>query len=328
MDMERNNIKKRVVGVDIGTLRTNYAIIDVRGKLIDQNSFSTKNYPEVDRYVDKLTEAIVEIAEANGGLMTIRSVGISGPSAVYLSGCIENSPNLPWKGIVPLAAMMRDRLGLAVALGNDAHNSALGEKMYGSAHGMKNFIVVNIGVGLGSCFFSEGHEHQGAQGYAGEIGHTCIEENGRLCACGLRGCLEAYVASAGIVQTARELLAESDAPSKMRDIGHLDSEIIAHLCDEGDELAIEVYRRTGHIFGRGLATYASLVNPEAIIITGGVSHAGHWLMDPTQESFEKHVFGNMRGKVHVMLSDLDDAERDVLGAGALAWEVPEYSLFK
>ena len=114
----------------------------------------------------------------------------------------------------------------------------------------------------------------------------------------------------------------------MRDIGHLDSEIIAHLCDEGDELAIEVYRRTGHIFGRGLATYASLVNPEAIIITGGVSHAGHWLMDPTQESFEKHVFGNMRGKVHVMLSDLDDAERDVLGAGALAWEVPEYSLFK
>lgn len=326
--MERNNIKKRVVGVDIGTLRTNYAIIDVRGKLVAQSSFSTKDYPEVDRYVDKLTEAIVEIAEANGGLMTIRSVGISGPSAVYLSGCIENSPNLPWKGIVPLAAMMRDRLGLAVALGNDAHNSALGEKMYGSAHGMKNFIVVNIGVGLGSCFFSEGHEHQGAQGYAGEIGHTCIEENGRLCACGLKGCLEAYVASAGIVQTARELLAESDAPSKMRNIGHLDSEIIAHLCDEGDELAIEVYRRTGHIFGRGLATYASLVNPEAIIITGGVSHAGHWLMDPTQESFEKHVFGNMRGKVHVMLSDLDDAERDVLGAGALAWEVAEYSLFK
>ena len=328
MDMERNNIKKRVVGVDIGTLRTNYAIIDVRGKLIAQNSFSTKNYPEVDRYVDKLTEAIVEIAEANGGLETIRSVGISCPSAVYLSGCIENSPNLPWKGIVPLAAMMRDRLGLAVALGNDAHNSALGEKMYGSAHGMKNFIVINIGVGLGSCFFSEGHEHQGAQGYAGEVGHTCIEENGRLCACGLKGCLEAYVASAGIAQTARELLAESDAPSKMRDIEHLDSEIVARLCDEGDELAIETYRRTGHIFGRGLATYASLVNPEAIIITGGVSHAGHWLMDPTQESFEKHVFGNMRGKVSLILSDLDDAERDVLGAGALAWEVPEYSLFK
>ncbi len=326
--MEKRNIKKRVIGVDIGTIRTNYAIIDVRGNVIAQDFFSTKDYPKVERYVDKLTEAIVEIAEANGGLMTIRSVGISGPSAVYLSGSIENSPNLPWKGIVPLAAMLQDRLGIAVALGNDAHNTALGEKMYGSAHGMKNFIVVNIGVGLGSCFFSEGHEHQGAQGYAGEIGHTCIEENGRQCGCGLKGCLEAYVASAGIAQTARELLAESDTPSKMRGIEHLDAEIIANLCDEGDDLAIEVYRRTGHIFGRGLATYASLINPEAIIITGGVSHAGHWLMDPTLESFENHVFGNMRGKVHIMLSDLDDAERDVLGASALAWEVPEYSLFK
>ena len=326
--MEQGSIKKRVIGVDIGTIRTNYAIIDVRGNVIAENNFSTKDYPKVEQYVDKLTGSIVEISEANGGLETIRSVGISAPSGVYLSGCIENSPNLPWKGIVPLAAMLRDQLGLAVALGNDAHNSALGEKMYGSAHGMKNFIVVNIGVGLGSCFFSEGHEHQGADGYAGEIGHTCIEEDGRLCACGLKGCLEAYVASAGIVQTARELLAESDAPSKMRDIGHLDSEIIAGLCDEGDGLAIEVFRRTGHTFGIGLATYASIVNPEAIIITGGVSHAGHWLMNPTRESFEKHVFGNMRGKVRLMRSDLDDAERDVLGASALAWEVPEYSLFK
>lgn len=326
--MEQRNFKKRVIGVDIGTIRTNYAIIDVRGNVIAKNYFYTKDYPKVERYVDKLTETIVEIAEANGGLETIRSVGISGPSAVYLSGCIENSPNLPWKGIVPLAAMLRDRLGIAVALGNDAHNTALGEKMYGSAHGMKNFIVVNIGVGLGSCFFSEGHEHQGAQGYAGEIGHTCIEENGRQCGCGLKGCLEAYVASAGIAQTARELLAGSDTPSKMRGIEHLDAEIIASLCDEGDELAIEVYRRTGHTFGRGLATYASLINPEAIIITGGVSHAGHWLIVPTQESFEAHVFGNMRGKIPLMLSDLDDAERDVLGASALAWEVPEYSLFK
>jgi len=326
--MEQGSIKRRVIGVDIGTIRTSYAIIDVRGNVIAENNFSTKDYPKVEQYVDKLTGAIVEISEANGGLETIRSVGISAPSGVYLSGCIENSPNLPWKGVVPLAAMLRDRLGLAVALGNDAHNSALGEKMYGSAHGMKNFIVLNIGVGLGSCFFSEGHEHQGAGGYAGEIGHTCIEEDGRTCACGLKGCLEAYVASAGIAQTARELLVECDVPSKMRDIAHLDSEIIAGLCDEGDELAIEVYRRTGHTFGRGLATYAMIVNPEAIIITGGVSHAGHWLMDPTRESFEKHVFGNMRDKVRLMKSDLNDKERDVLGASALAWEVSEYSLFK
>lgn len=324
----QTSVKKRVVGVDIGTIRTTLAIVDVRGNVIAHQQFATADYPEIGGYIDKLTEAIIELSEANGGYDTIRSVGISAPSGVFLSGCIENSPNLPWKGVIPLAAMLRDRLGVAVALGNDAHNTALGEKMYGAAHGMKNFIVLNLGVGLGSCFFSEGHEHQGAFGYAGEFGHTCFEENGRPCACGLRGCLEAYVASAGIVQTAHELLAESTAPSKMRNVEHLDSKMITQFCDEGDELAIEVYRRTGQIFGRALATYATLVNPEAIIVTGGVSQAGDWLLKPTRESFEKHVFRNMAGKVRIMLSDLHNAERDVLGASALAWEVPEYSLFK
>lgn len=326
--MQQTSIKKRVVGIDIGNAHTTYAIVDVRGHVIAHDSFPTSDYPDINKYVEKLVACIIQIAESNGGYETVRSVGISCPSAVFTSGCIENAANLPWKGVVPLAAMLRDRLGLGVALGNDAHNTALGEKMYGAAHGMKNFIVLNLGVGLGSCFFSEGHEHQGCHGYAGEIGHTCIKDHGRPCPCGLEGCLEAYVAAAGIVQTAKELMSASDAPSKMRDIENLDPSIITHFCDEGDQLSIEVYRRTGYLFGIGLATYASLVNPEAIIITGGVSHAGKWLFEPTRESFENHVFRNMRGKVHLMLSDLNDAERDVLGASALAWEVPEYSLFK
>lgn len=326
--MEQTSIKKRVIGVDIGNMTTTYAIVDVRGNVIASNRFATSDYPDINRYIDKLTESIIEIAEANGGYETIRSVGISCPSASYASGCIENAANLPWKGIVPLGSLLQDRLAVAVALGNDAHNTALGEKMYGSAHGMKNFIVLNLGVGLGSCFFSEGHEHQGAHGYAGEIGHTCIEDHGRPCPCGLKGCLEAYVAAAGIVQTAKELMSGCDAPSRMRDVQELTPRIITELCDAGDELAIEVYRRTGYLFGIGLATYASIVNPEAIIVTGGISGAGHWLMDPTRESFENHVFRNMRGKVKLILSELDDHERDVLGASALAWEVPEYSLFK
>lgn len=326
--MQQTSIKKRVIGVDIGNALTTYAIVDVRGNVIAIDSFPTSDYPDVSHYIERLTESIITIAEANGGYDTIRSVGISCPSASRSSGCIENAANLPWKGVVPLAAMLTDRLGLAVALSNDAHNTALGEKMYGSAHGMKNFIVLNIGVGLGSCFFSEGHEHQGASGYAGEIGHTCIREHGRPCPCGLEGCLEAYVGASGIVQTAHELLAESDAPSRMRDMEQLTPRAISALCDEGDELAIEVFRRTGYLFGIGLATYASLINPEAIIVTGGISHAGRWLMEPTRESFENHVFRNMRGKVRIIQSDLNDAERDVLGASALAWEVPEYSLFK
>ncbi len=326
--MGQNSIKKRVIGVDISTLYTTYAIVDVRGNIIAHDHFPTMDYPDVNAFIGKLAESIIEISEANGGYETIRSVGISAPSGVYVSGCIENSAKLPWKGVIPLAVMLRERMGIATALGNNAHNAALAEKTYGLAHGMKNFIVLTIGAGLGSCFFSDGHDHQGASGYAGEFGHTCIEENGRPCTCGLNGCLEAYVAAGGVVQTARELMAESDAPSKMRDIEHLDPQIITQLCDEGDEMAIEVYRRTGQMLGRGLATYASLIDPEAIILTGGVAQADHWLVDPTRESFESHVFGNIRGKVPIIHSDLNSEERDVLGASALAWEAPEYSLFK
>lgn len=326
--MEEDSIKTRVVGVDISNELTTYAIVDIRGNIIAEASFETTDYQDVNNFVSTLSEKIVELVEANGGYEKIRSVGISSPSASFISGCIMNAPNLPWKGVVPLAAMMRDRLGLAVALANDAHISALGEHTFGSAHGMKDFIVINIGVGLGSCFFSSGHEHQGFEGFAGEVGHTCIAEHGRLCGCGKKGCLEAYVGAKGIVRTAQELMAESDAPSLMREEDHLSPRIIAECCDKGDEMAIEVYRRTGHIFGLGLANYASIVNPQAIILTGGISHAGKWLLEPVCESFEEHVFGNMRGKVKILVSKLNDRERDVLGASALAWEVPEYSLFK
>ncbi len=326
--MTNYNVKTKVVGVDISNEITTYAIVDIRGNIIVKDSFPTQDYLDASQFVNKLADSIVEMAETNGGFDTIRSIGISSPSANYITGCIENAANLPWKGIVPLAAMLRDSVGLAVALGNDAHTTAIGEKIYGSAHGMKDFIVINLGVGLGSCFFSSGHEHQGFGGYAGEIGHTCIVDHGRKCTCGQEGCLEEYTAARGIVQTAKELLAESDKPSLMRDVKDLSPRTITEFCEQGDELAIEVYRRTGYWLGMGLATYAMIVNPEAIILTGGVSHAGHWLMDPTEDSFEDHVFRNVKGRVKLLLSKLDDRERDVLGASALAWEVPEYSLFK
>jgi len=325
--MEEDKIKTRVVGVDISNERTTYEIVDIRGNIIAEDSFVTTDYEDINNFVSMLCEKVLEMVEANGGYESIRSLGISCPSASFITGNIVNAPNLPWKGIIPLAAMVRDRLGLAVALANDAHISALGEHAFGSAHGMKDFIVINIGVGLGSCFFSRGHEHQGNEGFAGEFGHTFIE-HGRTCACGKEGCMEAFVGANGIVRTAKELMEESDAPSLMRNVEKLSPRIIAEFCDKGDEMAIEVFRRTGHIFGVGLANYASLINPEAIILTGGISHAGKWLVEPTRETFEKHVFGNMKGRVKFYVSKLDDRERDVLGASALAWEVPEYSLFK
>ena len=326
--MEEYNIKSKVVGVDISNESTTYAIVDLRGNILAEDSFPTTDYPDVNNFVTALSEKIVTLVESNGGYETIRSIGVSCPSASSVSGCIENAANLPWKGVVPLAAMLRDRMGLAVALSNDAHISALGEYTFGSAHGMKCFIIVCLGVGIGSCFFSEGDEHRGHLGFAGEFGHTCVVDNGRKCGCGHNGCLEAYVGAKGIVETARELMAESDAPTLMRDMEKLSPRIIAELCDKGDEMAIETFRRTGYYLGLGLANYASIVDPEAIILTGGISHAGKWLVDPTYETFESHVFGNLRGKVKILCSKLNDRERDVLGASALAWSVPEYSLFK
>ena len=326
--MEENNIKTKVVGVDISIESTTYAMVDVRGNILAEDSFPTEDYPDVNNFVTALSEKIVMMVEQNGGYETIRSIGVSCPSASTVSGCVENAANLPWKGIVPLSAMLRDRIGLAVGLSNDAHISALGEHAFGSAHGMKDFVIVSLGVGIGSCFFSDGHEHCGHGGYAGEFGHTCVYPDGRQCGCGNKGCLEAYVGAKGIVQTAQEMMAESNAPSMMRTLEKLSPRTIKECCDQGDEMAIEVYRRTGRILGQGLATYASLIDPEAFIFTGGISHAGHWLLDSAEEVFNELVFGNLKNKVRFIVSTFNDRERDVLGASALAWSVPEYSLFK
>ena len=326
--MLNTSIKTRVVGVDISMERTTFAIVDIRGNIVADSHIDTLSYADVNSFVSALCEGIVMLAEANGGLETIRSVGVSSPSTNFVTGCIENATNLPWKGVIPLAALMRDQLGLAVGVANDAHASAVGELVFGSAHGMKEFIVLNIGIGLGSCFFSRGREHLGAGGFAGEFGHTCIIEDGRLCTCGHKGCVESYVSARGIVQTAEELMAESDAPSLMREQERLSPRIIAECCDKGDQMAIVVYRRTGRVLGIGLANYASIVNPVAIILAGGISQAGKWLVLPTRESFEEHVFRGIRGKVKIFASTLDNRTRDVLGASAVAWDVKEYSLFK
>ena len=321
-------IKNRVVGVDISVKRTTYAIVDIRGNILARNFFPTNDYANVNDFITVLCEKVIELTEQNGGYENIRSMGISAPGANYLTGCIENAANLPWKGVIPLAAMLRDRLGMAVALGNDGHITALGEHAFGTAHGMKNFIIMTLGHGVGSCIFTDGKVHLGNEGFAGEIGHTCIVDNGRECGCGRRGCMEAYVAQKGIIATAKELMAESDAPSLMRSLEELTPKTIVDCCEQGDEMAIEVYRRTGVVLGISVANYASVLDPEAIIFTGGISNAGHWLFDPAYEEFENHVYHNIKGKVKFLHSSIDDRERDVLGASALAWGIKEYSLFK
>jgi len=326
--MKSKTVKKRVVGVDISFEKTVCAVVDVRGNVLASDSFPTCDYPEIDNYVATLSERILQLVERGGGYDSIRSVGISAPSGNALTGSIMNSPNFPWKGVIPLAALLRDRLGLAVALCNEAHSNALGEYIYGNAHGMRNFVVITLGNGVGSCIYSNGNVHLGNDGFAGEVGHTCIVPGGRQCGCGNKGCFEAYTAAKGIVQTAKEVMAERTEASLMRTADKLSPRIITEFCNQGDQLAIEVYRRTGEILGLGLANYASIFNPEAIILTGGVSNAGDWLYEPACKAFEQYIFPNMRGKVELLVSDLDNHERVFLGASALAWTVKEYSLFK
>ncbi len=326
--MIKQNIKSEVVGVDISNELTTYAIVDVRGNILAEDSFPTTDFPDVNTFVSVLSEKIITLVENNGGYERIRSIGMSSPSASSVSGCIENAANLPWKGVIPMAAMLRDRLGLAVAVANNAMVVAMAEQAFGAAHGMRDFIAITLGSGLGSCVFSDGNVNLGYDGYAGEVGHTCVKIDGRQCGCGKKGCLETYTATKGIVTTARELLEESDKPSLMRQEEKLTPKKIAQFCDQGDELAIEVFRRTGEALGLGLANYASLLDPEAFIFTGGIANAGKWLMEPAKKSFDEHVFHNIEGKVKFVKSELNDSERDVLGASVIAWKVKEYSLFK
>lgn len=322
-------VKSKVIGVNIDVATTTIAVVDLRGNILAQDVISTKDYPNVNNFIEVLSERVISLAENNGGYENIRSVGMCAPSANYLTGCIENAANMPWKGIVPLAAMLRDSIGLAVALGNDAHVTALGESAYGVAHGMDNFVVVTlIGSGLGSCFFSNGVAHLGNEGFAGEFGHTCVVDGGRLCTCGRKGCLEEYVSNRGIIQTAREMLEASDAPSTMRQLPELTVEAIAACADQGDSIAKEVWTNTGELLGRSLANYASVINPEAVVLTGELVAHIDKMWDPMEKAFRENVFGNIRDKVKIVLSTIDNHERNVLGASALAWKVKEYSLFK
>jgi len=327
--MGENIIKTRVVGVDIGVDKTTFAIIDIRGTVLVKDSFPTTEHPNVNEFVSTLSDHVMQLLEQHGGFNSIRSMGICCPSSNYMTGCIENSANMPWKGVIPLAAMVRDRLGIAVALANNSQCIALGEHNYGSAHGMTNFVIITLGHGMGSCIFANGKMHLGFDGFAGEFGHTNVVEGGRKCSCGHEGCIECYCAERGILQTARELMEQNpETPSLMRNVADLTPLIITGLCEQGDALAIKTYELTGRMLGLGLANYASILNPEAFILTGGIPHAGKWLLEPMQQSFDEHVFPNTRGKTRIVVSILDDSIRSVIGAGALAWRVKEYSLFK
>ena len=323
----QTEMKPYVIGLDLGGTNSVFGIVDTRGEIKATTAIKTQGYDKVEDYVDACVEALQVIIDQVGGIETIKAMGIGAPNGNYYSGTIEFAPNLSWAhdGVVPLAKLFSERLNnIPVGLTNDANAAAVGEMIYGVARGMKNFIVITLGTGVGSGIVINGQLVYGCDGFAGELGHVIMRrENGRSCGCGRSGCLEAYCSATGVARTARELLAKTDRPSILRemnpeDITSLDVSIAA---GKGDELAKEIYEFTGHMLGEACADFTAFSSPEAYIFFGGMVKAGDLIMDPIKKSYEEHVMNIFKGKAQFLVSGLDGASAAVLGASAIGWEV-------
>ena len=277
-------------------------------------------------YVKASVEALHVIIDQVGGIDKIKAMGIGAPNGNYYKGTIEFAPNLVWghNGIVPLADMFSKELGIPVALTNDANAAAIGEMTYGVARGMKNFIDITLGTGVGSGIVIDGKVVYGCDGFAGELGHVIMRrENGRLCGCGRHGCLEAYCSATGVARTAREFLDTTDTPSLLRDLNPKDitSLDVSIAAGKGDKLAKKIYDFTGEMLGEACADFAAFSSPEAFIFFGGLTKAGDLLMDPIKKSYDEHVLPIFKGKAKFLVSGLDGSSAAVLGASAVGWDI-------
>lgn len=325
---QENLIKPYVIGLDLGGTNSVFGIVDSRGDIKATTAIKTQDYETVDEYVEASVDALQIIIDQVGGIEKIKAMGIGAPNGNYYTGTIEFAPNLSWghNGIVPLAKMFSDKLGIPVALTNDANAAAIGEMTYGVARGMKNFIVITLGTGVGSGIVINGQLVYGSDGFAGELGHVIMNRvNGRPCGCGRKGCLEAYCSATGVARTARELIETTDEPSLLRDmpaddITSLDVSIAA---SKGDALAKRIYEFTGNMLGEACADFAAFSSPEAFIFFGGLTKAGALLMDPIKKAYEENVLNIFKGKAKFLVSGLDGSSAAVLGASAVGWDINE-----
>jgi len=325
---EQQGLKPYVIGLDLGGTNSVFGIVDARGDIKATTAIKTGGFNTADDYVNAAIEALQPIIEQVGGIEKIKSMGIGAPNANYYNGTIEFAPNLPWAhdGIVPLAKMFSDKLGgIPVAMTNDANAAALGEMVYGVARGMKNFIVLTLGTGVGSGIVVNGQLLYGHDGFAGELGHVTMVRGaeGRSCGCGRTGCLEAYCSATGVARTARELLSKTDRPSLLRDMNPEDitSLDVSIAASKGDELAKEIYAFTGKMLGEACADFTAFSSPEAFIFFGGMVKAGDLIMEPIKQAYDEHVMNIFRGKAQFLVSGLDGASAAVLGASAIGWEI-------
>ena len=316
--------KPYVVGIDIGGTNTVFGIIYRHSSVIASSSIKTRKHAAVEDYIDELHTELSKLIIEHNADDKIHGIGIGAPNANYYTGNIEDGVNLPWPTPIPLAQLVADKFGIPVSVTNDANAAAIGEMTYGAARGLKDFIMITLGTGVGSGIVINGQLVYGHDGFAGELGHVTMKRNnGRLCGCGRTGCLETYCSATGVARTAREFLeARSNEESLLRNIqiDDITSKDVYDAAVAGDQLAKDIFNFTGEILGQALADFTAFSAPEAFVIFGGLAKSGEMLMKPLRNSFENNVMNLWKGKVKILASELKEADAAVLGASALGWE--------
>jgi glucokinase len=312
------------IGIDIGGTGTKFGIVDRVGNVLFSSEISTRKHTDVNDFIDELHTELSKLIDNVGGTGRIKGIGVGAPNGNFYTGTIEYAPNLPWKGIIPLARMMEDKFKIPVVLTNDANAAAIGEMMYGAAQGMKDFIMITLGTGVGSGIVANGKLVYGHDGFAGELGHTTIIPNGRLHeGTGKRGSLESYASATGVRLTTLEILEKSTEPSSLRSVpsDQIDSKKVYEAAIAGDAVAKQIFESTGTILGAALANFVMFSSPEAIILFGGLTKAGDLILKPTRESMEANLIQIFQNKVKILVSHLKESDAAILGASALAWDL-------
>ena len=314
--------KPYVIGLDMGGTNSVLGVVDARGHVLGRTSLKTQSYRDINDYVNALYEEAEKIIEPLGGMEMVRGIGAGVPNGNYYTGYIQEAMNLPWQ-TVPFAKLVSERFGLPCRITNDANAAAMGEMTYGAAKGMKNFIMITLGTGVGSGIVIDGNVVYGHDGFAGELGHTTAVrgENARPCNCGKMGCLEAYASATGVARTAKEILTSTTKETLLRqlDVDNITSKDVYDAAEQGDEVAKEIFDFTGTILGQQLADFIAFSAPEAIVLFGGLTKSGDWIKRPIEEAMNQNVLPLWKNKVKVLFSDLKEADAAVLGASALAW---------
>ena len=314
-----------VVGIDVGGQTTKCGVVDARGTVLAQTVIRTDTYTDVEPYIAELAEALNRVIKEAGAEGVVRGIGVGAPNGNYYTGDVENAVNITWGGskTIHFAKLLSEQMnGIPVSLTNDANAAAMGEMTYGAARGMKNFIMITLGTGVGSGIIINGEVVYGHDGFAGELGHTCaVRQNGRQCNCGKTGCLETYCSAIGVARTAREWLDMSDEPSSLRSLDKITSKDVYDAAKEGDKMAIKIFDYTGTLLGRSFADFIAFSAPEAIVLFGGLARAKDFLRGPIEKAMNENVLHLWKNKVKIVFSQLKESDAAILGASALAWDL-------